>query len=203
VKRKSSIFFLLCFVIPICFSNNLYAQLSGQIIDAKSFEPLAGANVVLIASGIGAVTDEDGYFFLRPPEGFENDTLIVSFLGYQEYKILAGKFVNKSLIKLNPSVIYGDSVIVQAETFDLPKQEIPHAAEKLTFREIEEYGTIEIGDLFKTFSSVRVEGNDLDGRFVQIRGSDPDEVNVYIDGVQINCQFNSHGPWCICWGGQY
>ncbi|MFQ5584552.1 MAG: TonB-dependent receptor plug domain-containing protein, partial [Calditrichia bacterium] len=36
------------------------------------------------------------------------------------------------------------------------------------------------------FSSVRVEGNDLDGRFVQIRGSDPDEVNVYVDGVLIN-----------------
>ncbi|MCK5076710.1 MAG: TonB-dependent receptor plug domain-containing protein, partial [Calditrichia bacterium] len=34
--------------------------------------------------------------------------------------------------------------------------------------------------------AVHIEGNDLGGRTIQIWGSNPDEVNVYVDGVLIN-----------------
>jgi len=175
----------------ICFifisTPNLTAQIIGQVMDASSHEPLRGANVELALSGIGDITDEDGFFRIKIEDQNISDTLVISFLGYQKYSIPLNKYKNRSVILLHPiSLEYGDSVVVKAEFINLPRKEIPHAEEQLTFREIENYGTGEIADLFKSFSSIRVEGNDLDGRTVQIRGSNSSEVNVYVDGVLIN-----------------
>jgi len=176
------IIFLVC---SACLKLN--AQIGGQVIDAKTHEPLKGANVELTVSRIGEITDQDGFFSIRSNLQDINDTLVVSFLGYEVYIIPVSKYENNSLITLKPiSLDYGDSVVVKAEFIDLPKKEIPHASEQLTLREIENYGTGEIADLFRSFSSIRVEGNDLDGRSIQIRGSAASEVNVYVDGVLIN-----------------
>lgn len=166
---------------------NLTAQIVGLVKDASSREPLKGANVELAGSGIGDITDEDGFFRMKIDDINMTDTLVITFLGYQKYSIPLNKYQNHSVIWLSPiSLEYGDSVVVKAEFIDLPRKEIPHAEDQLTFREIDNYGTGEIADLFKSFSSIRVEGNDLDGRSIQIRGSNASEVNVYVDGVLIN-----------------
>ena len=180
--------FLTLFIFLACSAGlKLNAQIKGQVLDAKSREPLKGANVELAVSHIGEITDQDGFFSIEFTPVNTNDTLLVSFLGYEEYIIPVSKYENNSVILLKPvSLEYADSVVVKAEYIDLPKKEIPHASEQLTLREIENYGTGEIADLFKSFSSIRVEGNDLDGRSIQIRGSSASEVNVYVDGVLIN-----------------
>lgn len=180
--------FLMLFILFVCSAGfKLNAQITGQVLDAKTHDPLKGANVELTASRIGEITDRDGFFSLKFSPENADDTLLVSFLGYEDYSIPVIKYKNNSVILLEPiSLEYADSVVVKAEYIDLPKKEIPHASEQLTLREIGNYGSGEIADLFKSFSSIRVEGNDLDGRSIQIRGSSANEVNVYVDGVLIN-----------------
>jgi hypothetical protein len=169
----------------MAISQNISIQ--GFVHDKVSDLPLTGANVYILASKKGEVTDEDGWFSLTlSPEDIQ-DTLVVSFLGYQDRKIAISTFENGSTIHLeSKSLEFGDEIEVSAERINLIKQDIPHARRTFDFEEIREYGGAELSDVLKTVPAIHIEGNDLDGHKIQIRGSDPDEVNVYVDGVLIN-----------------
>ncbi len=162
-------------------------RLSGQVTDAATRSPLKGADIYLVRSQVGTISDADGYFSLILKAIQENDTLVVGFVGYREYRIALKDFKNRSRIELQPvSIELPDSVLVRGERIDLVQQEIPHARDVVDFQTIEIRGSSEISDLFKTIPSVRVEGNDLTGRRIQIRGSNAGEVNVYVDGILLN-----------------
>jgi len=182
--------FLLLVGMYLLFSTHMVmAQeiiLTGRVLDAQQRAPLKGADVFLKSYQIGTTTDKDGIFLLSIPTTAPADTLIISFLGYKTFRQAVSDYVNRSEILLKPLPLPAEGVEVRAEKIDLGKQDIPHMKNVLRFEDIQRYGTSEIADLFKIFPSVRIEGNDLDGRQIQIRGSDPDEVNVYVDGVLIN-----------------
>jgi len=158
------------------------------VADAKTKEPLTGAEVYLLNRMTGATTDHEGAFHLvLRGVVTKRDTLIISYVGYLTLKIPAQHFENGRTFLLHPKTLQlGEAIQVYAERLDLARQEIPHSKEEIGVDELERYGSGEISDLFKRMSSVRVEGNDLDGRRVQIRGSNASEVNVYLDGVLIN-----------------
>lgn len=65
------------------FSNGIYAQkaITGVVKDAANGGTLPGVNVtVKEKAGVGTVTDIDGKFSLKLPEGAK--TLVFSFIGY-------------------------------------------------------------------------------------------------------------------------
>lgn len=183
-----TIWFTLLIGVVIC----LFAQeknITGVVVDARTGEPLSGAEVFLKHLKQGTTTDEDGYFNLRLSHNLpaSPDTLMISFLGYQKYRVVLSDYKNRSRIRLKPvNIALQDSVTVHDERLELSRQEIPHASSMIDFETIELRGSSEIGDLFKSIPSVRLEGNDLTGRRIQIRGSDASEVNVYVDGILIN-----------------
>ncbi len=161
-------------------------ELTGTVIDAGTRQPLKGANVYLVKSRRGTETGEDGRFHLVLEFPIPGDTLVIGFVGYADYRAALADYADGSTVALKPLTIREDSIVVRAHRIDLVKQEIPHAGTAITLQTIELRGTSEIGDLFKTVPSVRIEGNDISGRRIQIRGSDPAEVNVYVDGILIN-----------------
>ena len=112
-------------------------RLIGTVVDAESGDPLKGADVYLTVAKDGASTDEDGVFILRTKADITYDTLVVNFLGYQEYRRPARRFKNLSSIRLAPAPLQQDSVTVRADRLNLVQQEIPHARSTLSFEEIE------------------------------------------------------------------
>ncbi|WP_299883537.1 TonB-dependent receptor [uncultured Lacinutrix sp.] len=69
------------------FTLTLYAQdyiISGTIEDIGTGETLLGATIYSKETGKGAVTNEYGFFSLLLPAG--QHTIIVSYVGYQEYE---------------------------------------------------------------------------------------------------------------------
>jgi len=175
---------LFCLLATSMFSQTV--KVVGRVVDDSTLAPLAGANVQLLGSGKGTVTDDEGIFILKAAPDEQADILFVSFLGYGNYRIPLFKFHNKSVIALHLQALSLAGVVVSAEQINLTRQEAPHARNRISFAQIERLGSSEISDLFKSVPSVRMEGNDLDGRRIQIRGSNADEVNVYVDGVLIN-----------------
>lgn len=174
----------------LILSNNVFSQsieITGQVIDKENNDPIIEANIFLLHSNIGTISDSLGFFTLFYESKNLYDTLVINYSGYNEYQIALQNFKKKSIIYLNPKILKLDkSITVIGERINLAKQEIPHAKYVVNKDEIEQMGSSEISDLFKTISSARIEGNDLDGRNVQIRGSNADEINVYVDGVLIN-----------------
>jgi len=187
VKRFLVFFF---FIFLLTWHSLIHAmdfEISGVVSDEITKSPLAGANVFLKSATIGTVTDSEGFFSLTIPEKHASDSLIVEYLGYKEFRNRVANMPANSTISLSPLILEVDKgITVYAEKLNLARQELPHSATIIKLEDIERYGTSEISDLFKSDPSVRIIGNDLDGRFVEIRGSDPNEVNVYVDGIQIN-----------------
>tara|TARA_B100000953_G_scaffold117048_1_gene96390 strand:+ start:2482 stop:3426 length:945 start_codon:yes stop_codon:yes gene_type:complete len=75
----------------------------GQVVDAKTLEPLPYANIVLESKKRGISTDEEGRYSFVIKEVSENAILKFSYVGYEsqclELKELKGK-----VIKLKPSI---------------------------------------------------------------------------------------------------
>jgi len=168
--------------------------LSGKVLDEENRTPIAGANVYLSKTKAGTITNDKGVFKLQlPSRTSKDDTLVIAFLGYKTYRKKLSKYNNNSTLLLKPTkYLLGESIDVFAERIDISHHEIPHQREELTMAEIKRSGTSEIGDIFKKTSSVRLEGNDLQGRHIQIRGSDASEVNVYLDGILLNDLTSDH-----------
>jgi outer membrane cobalamin receptor len=180
----------LIFLITMIVSFSLFGQnieLKGKIVDLQSRSALQGANVYLINKKIGTTSSSDGYFNLIINKADFKDTLVVDFLGYKEYKIEVEKYTNYTTIFLIEDILsLSDRITVYGEKFNVSKMEIPHIANIIDAQQIKLHGSREISDLFKIDPSIRIEGNELDGKSIQIRGSDADEVNVYLDGILLN-----------------
>jgi hypothetical protein len=185
VGMKICIISMLLILISYSFSQP--KKISGIVLDAKKQVPVEGANVFVSRVEIGTTSDADGYFKLLIDAKYKVDTLVISFLGYEDYRLPISGLISPLTIKLVPKILEMDHPItVTADIMDLAQREVAHSVHRIDVAEIERIGSSEISDLFKSIPSVRVEGNDLDGRTIQIRGSNPDEVNIYIDGILIN-----------------
>ena len=94
-------------------------KIAGEVVDAKTGEPLRGVNVVISGTQIGAATDINGKYFILniPPATYR---LVATMMGYEEYIV---KDVRVSVdrtttinIRLSQTVLYlGESVVVVAE----------------------------------------------------------------------------------------
>jgi outer membrane cobalamin receptor len=186
IKSSVNIFWLF---LLICIFNtqNAIGQIYGRVMEKESKQPLVGANVYLAHHSFGTITNDEGRFVLSVTGKVSGDTLIINYLGYEEYRSSLSEYENYSTVYLaSKSLTLDETIQVYADRMDLTRQEIPHMRYELDAEELDRYAASEIGDIFKKMPSVRLEGNDLDGRYLQIRGSNAGEVNVYYDGILIN-----------------
>ena len=90
----------LLFIAFIFFITPLYAQsvsFSGVIQDAHTKEPVSYASIYFTRSGIGKTSDSAGNFSFYI-SNFLKDTLVVSYVGYELYKIPINDTVNNKKI---------------------------------------------------------------------------------------------------------
>lgn len=105
VSHNNFIYRILSAVLLVfCVNGLIYSQtLKGSIIDAKTLEPIPFANVYFNQSIRGVATDDKGNFELSI-EGFTNEPVIISHVGYQSF-ILQNYNPEKSYrIRLKPEV---------------------------------------------------------------------------------------------------
>ena len=67
-------------------------QLCGFVIDQSTQTALPFANVYLLGSTRGTTTDDEGYFEIKAIQ--VTDTLVLSYIGYQERRQLAADFIH-------------------------------------------------------------------------------------------------------------
>lgn len=93
-------------------STNLVVQqqsqkLKGQVIDAKTGDPVIGVNILVKGTTNGTITDIDGKYELNAPVG---SVLQISFIGYQTVEIKAT--ASEQTIKLQEDTETLDEVVV-------------------------------------------------------------------------------------------
>lgn len=119
-NRKGIVKYILSMIFILLLHTLCLAQsgtLKGRVLDKNTEEALAGANVIVKATSLGAAADLDGNFIIRSiPTG--SHTLVVSYLGYSsisvDIKITQGKTLEQDFY-LELQTIQGETVTITAQ----------------------------------------------------------------------------------------
>lgn len=152
---------------PVKEGNSIY----GHVIDKDSEEGLSFATVLIVETGEGTVTDEDGYFTFKKLQVGEY-TLRVQFMGYetQEKKVTVNKDYGVDLhFKLKAESFITDEVVVSANRNETNRRLAPVVVNVMSSRLFE---TVNSNDLAKSLnfqSGLRVENTCQNCGFPQVR----------------------------------
>ncbi|GJQ63351.1 MAG: TonB-dependent receptor [Melioribacteraceae bacterium] len=176
MKYSVFIFILLNFI-TLSAQNH---TLSGKVISLESDEPLEGCNVIVSPGDIGTATDADGKFTLKMPAG--EYKISISFLGYTEYvnKIALTNNLTLGEIKLTPSAIREDEVIVTAFS-----EEPGIVASELKSKDLKKMPNL-YSDVMRSVKILPgvTSNNELSSGY-NVRGGNFNENIVYLNGFEI------------------
>lgn len=146
-------------------------------------EPAFATSVFLVQNdSVNAMTDEYGFFKLDVADGLLTDTLVVSYLGYKDYKVALSVLKSPCVIHLKPdhSITSLSEVVVKAD---------PTASKEFAASQIDRvsiYMTPAAGaDPLKTISLQPYSTSTEESANPQLRGSSGDYSRVVINGVPI------------------
>lgn len=166
--------------------------IKGQVMDAESRQPLAGASIIVtsIQPIKGSQTDANGYFkILDIPVG--RHTLKITFMGYenglvQELVVGTGKEIDLS-IRLTESLQQLETVTVKAPT--------PHgtalndmatvSARSFSVEQVKRYAAAINDPARMALTYAGVAGNSEQSNALIIRGNSPKGVLWRMEGVEI------------------
>ncbi len=188
---------LVLFVLILSFglSQSRYGRLNGFLRDAETGEPLLYANVSLKNSGIGAATDNSGYYIITNiPAG--NYTLQVMMMGYarteKEIAVVAG-LEERHDFEIQPSAIEGQEVIVTGDRQRFEK-EIEVSSVSLSMRDVKTMPAFVEADIFRTLQLLPgVQSSSDFSSALVVRGGSPDENLIMLDGIEIYNPFHLGG----------
>lgn len=127
-------FYILCmfFLLLQTIDSGIYAQdnsvITGRIINGEDKEPLPFASIRLKNHPIGTISNEEGEFDFYIPKSKRNDTLNISFIGFNSYEVPLANIDRKLEIVLTPSSNVLDEVILTEKN---PLDYIKKALERL------------------------------------------------------------------------
>ncbi len=109
--------YCLTFIVTVFFAALLQAQgisFSGTIQDAHTKEPVPYASVYFKNSGIGKISDSAGNFSFYIST-FKKDTLEVSYVGYELFKIPVNDSFNNKMVSIQLQHSANTGVVVKAK----------------------------------------------------------------------------------------
>lgn len=166
----------LLFVIGIAFAG-VTGKVMGTITDEKTGEALAGANVLIEGTSLGAATNAEGYYVIMSvPPGTYN--VVARYIGY-ETVTMTDVIVKIDLTKrldyaMQADVIGLEGVVVEAEQ-KVVEIDVTGSMANISKDEIEALPATTIGEVV----ALKVGVTSGYG----IRGSGSDEVSFMVDGV--------------------
>lgn len=170
----------LSIVISVLTTTVNAQDISGIVVDDKN-HPIFAANVYFVSNPHeGGISNMDGTFSI--PFTCENDTLIISFIGYETKEILASMLNKQSenIIILNTDQKILDEVIITGAT---PISE-QFSTEKLSSLDIY-INPISQADPLKAIINMPASTNSDESANPSLRGSASDRSRVIYNGVPI------------------
>jgi TonB-linked SusC/RagA family outer membrane protein len=128
---KSKILLILIFLPAIIIAQNI--SLKGNIVEAKSQEPLPGATILIKGTAIGVTSDFDGNFEINTKIG---DTIVASFLGMKTQEVLV--LSSSITIRLEDDIDQLDEVLVSVGYFDVSKKDLSGSITQIKAEQLEQ-----------------------------------------------------------------
>ena len=178
----------LIFCVSVSYTTSFSQSISGEIT-SKSGDKLSGANIKILNSNLGTVTDADGkYQFKKVPLG--SIILEISTVGYstKTQKITTKSNQSQAFnIVLTESNAQLEEVVVSAEKVEQNVQKLPMAVSVITAKQASDYRLWNVKDLSAIIPNMYTASPGDDKNNTSIRGitsaSYDQPVATYVDGV--------------------
>jgi hypothetical protein len=113
--RKKIYVLAIALMLMGCISSNLYGQqiYEGQVVDKLTELPVSAVTVRLMKQNIALATNDQGYFKLIATGVTITDTIVFTSVGYETYKLPVNAYQSQMFIKMEPSNILLNNVIIR------------------------------------------------------------------------------------------
>ncbi len=181
------LFFLLFFQLLMAGTTG---KIAGIITDADTGEPLAGVNVILEGTTLGASTDLDGMFvILNVPPGLYS--VNISYVGYQTVTVKEVRvnvdFTTRVEQSLSTTLLEMETVEVFGERNPLVRTDLTNTQVAVTAEVINQLPVQQINQVIALQAGVVVDNNGA----LHIRGGRSNEIAYQVNGLSINNPFNN------------
>ena len=168
------------FLLSIAWSQNM---IEGYVFNSENNEPISNANIVLLGTTDGSATNTQGYFQVLTDHDFPI-TILVSHIGYFPQQFTLSSLTTIKIM-LKSSVLPSDEISVIG-TRSRANQDVSADVDILSLEDMEQVGAHDLADALRTLSSIQIEQAEGGNQTISIRGSNPNEVAVYLDGIRLN-----------------
>jgi outer membrane receptor protein involved in Fe transport len=165
-------------------------NIQGRVTDAASGAPIVGAQVNIVGSRLGNITNNDGYYFINNvPAGLQDIQAL--YIGYQtvtvrQQRVLAGQRLTQNF-QLAQSAVEIAALEVIGETRPLVPRDQVASKNIVTGEAVEELPVDNVTNILRLQPGVVSVGG-KDG--ISIRGGRSGEEAVFVDGVLVR-NFNA------------
>lgn len=179
--REILLFALICMTFPAMAQY----KFAGRVIDAKTKQPVIGANVIIKGTTTGAPTDLDGKFSIttnqKPPL-----TLVISSLGYTKKEFEVTAVSDKLEFALQSDDVFLKSIEIEDSRITQKQQEAALTVESLDMIGIKETPAANFYEGLGSLKGVDVTSASLGFKVINTRGfnsTSPVRSLQVIDGV--------------------
>ncbi|MCL5028186.1 MAG: TonB-dependent receptor [Bacteroidetes bacterium] len=187
MKKSTIILFLIMFLIPRVIWCGTTGKISGKIIDAKTGEPLVGANILIENTSLGAAADLDGsYFIINIPPGVY--VVKASYVGYRtviEKQVVVNIDRTRRLdFSLSPEGVQTNAVVVVAKKEGIIK-DLTATSQQINFNQIQKLPVENISDILALQVGMTQDPNGG----MHLRGGRSSEIQYIVDGMPVDDPF--------------
>jgi len=168
------------------------AQLSGRIVNKISEEPIENILVYLNPGYRYAETNASGEYVIPnlPPGRYLISTKHVGYkpVQNQEIDITTGEIVDVNFYLTEMHYFMSDAIVVTATKGKSTTQELPHSMSVVSPERISLLNPLNISEALLNIQGVYIKdyGSVGDLKTVSLRGSNPEQVLVLLDGQRLN-----------------
>ena len=178
---KKVLILLFALAMPMLIFAQSSGKIAGVVKDKQTGEPLAGVNIVLQNTMLGATTDVDGYYvILNVPVGTYN--IEASYVGYRKVVVknirVSAGITTEQNFELQPTTLeLGEVITVNAER-PLVDKNVTQSVSKITNDQLKTIPVRGVGNVVALQAGVVVQ----DGA-IHIRGGRAQDNGYYVDGA--------------------
>jgi len=185
------------FILAAYSTMQLFSQsINGVILNAENNKPIQNANISILNSTQGTVSNQQGQFTINYTEK-GSFTILVSCLGFENTQLnILSKTSNKELIiKLQPTTIHlNKSIVVTATKNKLLSHKIPEAVSVLTEEELNINSSRSMAEALIGVPGVWMQKTNHGGGSPFLRGLTGNQTLLLVDGIRLNNAAFRYGP---------
>ena len=201
-KSITNVICILLIVLMTGFVSDLWAartgKIAGRIIDQQTNEPLAGANVVIEGTLMGAAADQDGFFVILniPPGTY---TVEVSVIGYASLlHENVGVSINQTTnleTSLTPEAITSETVVVYAER-PVVQLDVSSSQKIISVENILDRPVDNLEEILNLEAGITLTAG-AEGQGLLVRGGQLSETDITVDGLSTRNERNQQANTTI------